>query len=119
MAESSSIDRGLWLRNLLDIAAEIANREKQESAWRNPVHPWETPAELINSLFDDCQFELFIQQHGSSLNFHQLAAAIALRDAMDGFNKETPEHLDPVATLADPRWQSIRNRAAEFVQAFS
>jgi hypothetical protein len=56
-----------WIANLIDVAGEIANKEKQEQRWLAPdAEAWERPEELINVLFDDSAFELFIDEYEST-----------------------------------------------------
>jgi hypothetical protein len=56
-----------WIGNLIEAAEMIGNSEKQERRWLAPDSmAWERPEELINVLFDDCNFELFIEQYGGT-----------------------------------------------------
>jgi hypothetical protein len=116
----ATIDRQLWLNNLLEVARDIADRDRQESRWTaSDKFAWEKPEELINQLFDDCNFELFIEQHSASMSAIQKEAAETLRHSIDKFCKDTPTHLVAKDVLADPRWHQIRKDAAIFVQEFA
>jgi hypothetical protein len=108
-----------WITNLIEAARDLADKEKQECRWLAPdAYAWERPEEAINSFCDDCVFDLYIEQYGESFSGEQRNAAFGLRDALNAFCDATPQVLDPAATLADPRWQLVRQHAAEFVCAF-
>lgn len=50
-----------WLMNLLEVAAEIADKNKQEERWLAPdAKAWEHPEELINTV-EDCVLDGFIE----------------------------------------------------------
>lgn len=108
-----------WIANLIKAVRGLADKEKQERRWLAPdAYAWERPEELICSFSDDCVFETFLEQYGESFFEEQRGAAFGLRDALNAFCDATPQFLDPAATLADPRWELVRQRAAEFVCAF-
>jgi hypothetical protein len=108
-----------WIANLVEAAADIADKEHQELRWLAPdAYAWERPEELINVLFDDCAFELFVEEYASTFSEEQRQTALGLRDEMISYCAATPSYLDPVEVLADPRWESIRQKAAAFVAAF-
>jgi hypothetical protein len=68
-----SITRELWISNLLDAASRIADKETQERRWlASDAYAWERPEELINVLFDDSCFDLFIEEFGGE--FHRRSA---------------------------------------------
>jgi hypothetical protein len=109
----------LWLRNLLDAASAIADREQQECRWlAADAYAWERPEELISVLFDDSVFEGFLEKYASTFSEEQCAAAFALRDSISAYCSETDDFLDPAEVLRDPRWQSIRENAVQFADAF-
>jgi hypothetical protein len=108
-----------WIANLVEAANEIANREQQERRWLAPdAHAWENPAELINSLYDDCAFEKFLSEYASTFSADQHRAAFELRDEISSYCDATPQILIRAEVLADPRWESIGRKAAAFRDAF-
>ena len=108
-----------WIANLLEAARDLADRERQERRWLAPDRcAWERPEEVICSFSDDCVFDLFLEQNVDSFSGKQRSAAFGVRDALNAFCAATPQVLDPAATLADPRWELVRQRAVEFVGAF-
>jgi hypothetical protein len=114
-----SITRELWISNLLKAASMIADKELQEQRWLAPdAYAWERPEELINVLFDDSVFDLFIEEFGVGFRDAQRDAALRLKKEVDDFCDVTPDYLDPAQVLADSRWESIRKRAREFIAAF-
>jgi hypothetical protein len=113
------ISRELWIANLIEAAAQIANRADQESRWLSPdACAWERPEELINILFDDCAFERFLDEFASTFSEDQRRTAIALRDGLNRYCGDTPTHLNPAQVLTDPRWEAVRQNVAAFVRAF-
>jgi hypothetical protein len=108
-----------WVANLIEAAVDIANREHQELRWLAPdAQAWERPEELICVLFDDCDFERFVDKFLPSFSEDQRRAAFTLRDNLNRYCDETPKWLDPAEVLGDPRWGTIREDAAAFVEAF-
>jgi len=107
-----------WLRSLVEMAAEVADKESQEKRWLAPDrHAWEHPDELVNQLFDDGQIDLFLEQHSSLLNDEQRFTAIAFRNTFGEYADSTPAFEDPSTVLADPKWEGVRRKAAAFVAA--
>jgi hypothetical protein len=114
-----SITRELWISNLLDAASRIADKETQERRWlASDAYAWERPEELINVLFDDSCFDLFIEEFGGEFTDVQRDKAVLLKRLMDNYCDATPVWLDPAQVLADPRWEAIRESARAFVSAF-
>jgi hypothetical protein len=108
-----------WLANLIEAADQIADKEHQEGRWTAPdALAWENPAELICSLYDDCAFERFLDEYDSTFSEEQRKSAFELKDEMNCFNEATPQWLKAAEVLADPRWESIRRKAAAFSEAF-
>jgi hypothetical protein len=113
------IPRELWIANLVEASAHMADRAHQELRWLSPdAYAWERPEELINMLIDDCAFERFIDEFASAFSEDQRRTAFAFRDGLNRYCDETPTHLNPAEVLGDPRWEAIRQNAAAFVQAF-
>lgn len=106
-----------WRENVVSAARMIADGDHQRRHWSNPDSPaWETPEELICTLYNDFQFELFLQDCAFSLTEAQLDAGRALRQAIDQFCRETPDFLDRQSTLTDSKWTRISLLARTFVQ---
>jgi hypothetical protein len=108
-----------WLKNLLDVLGQIADSERQERRWLAPdAYAWECPDELICTV-DDAVFEGFLERYALTFSDEQREAAFGFRDAFTNYCDSTPQHLDPAETLADPRWDFVRQKAAAFILAFS
>jgi hypothetical protein len=108
-----------WIGNLLEAARAIADKENQERRWRAPDrYAWECPDELINVVFDDCVFDLFLEKYAPTFSEEQRTAAFGFRETLNDLCHATPQALDSAATLVDPRWDQVRHKAAEFVCAF-
>jgi hypothetical protein len=107
-----------WIGNLLEAARNIADRRLQESRWLAPDRkPWESPDEAINTL-DDCALPQFIETFSETFTAEQALAIAQFRDEVETYAKATPQHLEPSDVLADPRWESVRSRASQFVLSF-
>lgn len=108
-----------WIANLIGVASDIANREKRETRWlATDAYAWERPEEVINVLFDDSNFELFLDKYNSTFSAEQHSTAFTLRDDIKRYCDATPQWLNPEEVLADPRWHAIRESAAAFIAAF-
>lgn len=113
------ITREVWISNLLEAASMIADKEFQEQRWLAPdAYAWERPEELINVLFDECNFDLFIEEFGGEFTDVQRDKTLQLKKQMDDYCDATPDHLDPAQVLMDPRWEAIRESARAFIVAF-
>jgi hypothetical protein len=107
-----------WIANLLEIAQIIADRPLQESRWLAPdAKPWESPDEAINML-DDCALPDFIETFSETFTAEQALAIARFRDEMEAYVQATPQHLKPADVLADPRWESVRTQASQFILSF-
>lgn len=97
----------------------IADQETQERRWLAPdAYAWERPEELICMLFDDSNFDLFIEEFADEFTDVQRDKAVQLKRLMDHYCAATPTYLDPAKVLIDPRWESIRESAKGFIAAF-
>ncbi|HLJ78484.1 MAG TPA: hypothetical protein VKT75_13765 [Acidobacteriaceae bacterium] len=98
----------------------IADKRQQEVRWlAADRNAWEGPSELINCFWDDGVFELFLEQYARTFSEEQCQSAFDLRDTLNAFCGATPDVLDPMETLRDPRWQVVRQKAAAFIDAFA
>jgi len=107
-----------WIDNLLGAIGDLADREHQEERWLAPdACAWENPNELISRV-DDCNFELFLTEFAPMFSPEQQEAALNFRGEFDSFCNSTPQVLTAKDVLSDPRWERVRQRAAEFAGAF-
>ena len=103
----------------------IADRKYQERSWLGnfsgsaPYNHQEmsSPDEDINRLYSDLDFEEVLHSNSLELNARQQRAGTILRNALNEYTDQTPEVLDPVAVIDDPRWERIRILAKEFADA--
>lgn len=117
--EVSLMNPERWLANILEVTAQIADREQQERRWLAPdAYGWECPDELICSV-DVVVFDGFLERYTPTFSEEQREAALGFRDALNHYCEITPDHLDPALTLADPGWDLVRQKAAALVAAFS
>ncbi len=84
-----------------------------------PTHyAWEPPDEL-RCLMDDAVFDGFLGDYATTFSEEQRTASLGLRDALNHYRQATPQHLDAAETLADPRWDGVRQKAVAFINAFA
>lgn len=72
-----------------------------------------TLEELINMLYDDCQFELFLVEavRAHKATRLQLAPLLRFKEAMDGFLKVHDEPLSPWKQQFDNDWRDVQDHA--------
>jgi hypothetical protein len=109
-----------WRSNVIDAVTMIGDKAHQESSWLREDRPaWENPNEIINVLFDDVRFELFLKDCDFSFTESQRETAQSLSIMLNEFLDNTPQWLEPIETLKDQRWEEIRIAARNCVVAFS
>lgn len=101
-----------WRENIRCTLTRMGDEAYQRAAWFNQHAEVSSPDELINQLYDDYQFDLFIvdAQVGLSSDFRRLCREFS--DLLEKFIKETPTVLDPYKVIDDSRWNEIRKCAA-------
>jgi hypothetical protein len=112
-----------WLGQIIEAAEDIASREYQEEAWFQGTwfqagKIWSSPLEVYLTLMDDNTFDLFFETYGNRFTEQQIRAANELRSALEHYYEKLPDHPDPLQVLNDPEWESVRQTAKRFVQAF-
>jgi hypothetical protein len=91
-----------WRSNVIDAVTMIGDKAHQEASWLREDRPaWENPNEIINALFDDVQFELFLKDCDFSFTESQRETARSLSVTLNEFLDNTPEWLEPIETLKD------------------
>jgi hypothetical protein len=111
------MDFETWKNAILAVAAQISDREYQRSSWFDKGRDVSSPDELYNGLFDDSMIEEFLKMHAKDLTENQRSAGRELVRQMNQYADVTPDHLDPIMTFDDPRWEDIRRSALSFVTA--
>jgi hypothetical protein len=106
-----SIDIVLWKSLIEGLLFRISDEEYQRLAWFNRHAEQTSPGELINQLYHDYNFELFVDDDNVGLTPSQREAARAFLKNMSDFCDQTDRFMDPYATIDDPRWDAIRRAA--------
>lgn len=115
-----AISRELWISNLVGIARELADSERQQSRWlAADAAAWERPCELLCVVLDDRQLELFLKEQGPSLSKEQFDAATALLEQSMAYDVGPTGWRDPKEVLSDPTWEKLRQAARGFQFAFN
>lgn len=69
-------------------------------------------------MLDDSVLHGFIEQFGGSFSPVQARATVGFRDEVDRYCSTTPQHLEARQVLVDPAWETVRQKASDFIQAF-
>jgi hypothetical protein len=89
----------------------MSDKEYQRLAWFNRHAEQTSPGELINQLYHDYNFELFVDDTKIGLTSSQREAAQTFLKKVSEFCDQAGLLMDPWATIDDPRWDAIRNAA--------
>jgi len=109
-----------WVKQLLDVMKHVADREYQVSRWLAPdAQAWEQPGELMNELFDDCTFELFIDLYSDRMEQSQLLACNNFKDRADHWCHVTQDYSELKLIIDSPDWIRVREAAADFIRSFT
>jgi len=108
-----------WLNALVAHVRQIASRDYQERNWfrtdlRVGVN-W--VVEAYESL-DDLTFDLFFETYSKDFTSEQLSAWIEFKKEFEKYDKTLPQFPDVREVFEDPKWQRVREAAAQFVAAF-
>ncbi|HTF63792.1 MAG TPA: hypothetical protein VK638_13960 [Edaphobacter sp.] len=103
----------------MSAARDLADAEHQEQRWLAvDVAAWERPAELLNVLLDDMNFELYIEENRFALTEEQISSATALAQSAADFDVGPGGWRDPHEVLSDPAWERVRGNAQLFIASF-
>ena len=102
-----------WEDNILDIIKDISDKEYQKEAWFG-LNPdiIDSPEEMYSTLFDDYEFEDFIDTYNNLSNKQKNIALelISLMNNIDNFNYKY--------LLDSKEWGKVRNTAKLFLETF-
>jgi len=115
------IRKELWIRNIVAFIKQIASAEFQEKGWvKGEVHDYCTFVETMCGLFDDANFDLFLDEKAKELGFaeDQIAALNHLRAALNLYTDKHGCYEDPAIIVNDPEWHKIRELAKEALKTF-
>jgi hypothetical protein len=115
----SMLSRQDWLDLIFESVRPIADRDFQEKAWFGKSHAVSSPDEVYCQLFDDHNFELFLETSRATLTPEQVAAWLDLQAKMDLFAKQYGDYLDPYIVFNDPHWKEVQANASAFLVAFN
>jgi hypothetical protein len=104
----------VWRQNVINAAKRAADRRYQERAWFGHGPERDSPDELLCTFLDDLVFEQFLVH--PKLPKHERPAASHLYKTVDAYADCTPKTLRPSDVIDDPRFESVRTAAAEFLK---
>jgi len=116
------ISKELWLKRVVDVIAQIADPVFQEKAWiQGKTFLSISLSETACQLYDDCQFELFLEEFAQKKYLPEDLLA-ELRE----FHKVLDAYLDEHGTcdlveafiLKDPEWHNIQKKAQRLIENF-
>ena len=108
------MDFTVWRQNVINAAKRAADRTYQERVWFGHGPERDSPDELLCTFLDDLVFEQFLVH--PKLSERERTAASHLYKALQIYADCTPKTLNPSDVIADPRFESVRTAAAEFLK---
>jgi hypothetical protein len=112
--------KDVWIHNVIESLKEIASAEFQEKGWvKNEVHDYCTFVETMCGLFDDSNFDEFIDEKAADWGYteEQIDKLDKLRDALNAFDAEHGCYEDPAIIVKDPDWLKIRELAKDALKS--
>jgi len=105
------------LKDIFDDILEISDIKMQKKLWLNEDNDTgliSSYVELMNRLFDDNNFDYFIENEALVLGLESklIVALETLRDALDDYvEKETDQGI-----ITDPKWIEISKQAKSIIE---
>lgn len=112
--------KDIWIENIVNSLKEIASAEFQEKGWvKNEIHDYCTFVETMCGLFDDSNFDEFIDQKAPEWGFshEQIKKLDKLRCALNAYDAEHGCYEDPALIIKDPEWLKIRELAKDALKS--
>lgn len=112
--------KDIRIENIIDCIKQIASEEFQEKGWvKNEIHDYCTFVETMCGLFDDANFEFFIENEAADLGYtkEQIEKLDRLRKALNEFDTKHGCYRDPVFIVRDSDWIKIRGMAREALKS--
>ncbi|HEX4839953.1 MAG TPA: hypothetical protein VFU89_05890 [Rhabdochlamydiaceae bacterium] len=114
------ISKEVWVQNIISFIEQIASAEFQEKGWvNNEIHDYCTFVETMCGLFDDSNFEEFIDNEAAGCGYteEQIRKLDELRCALNAFDLQHGCYEDPAIIVKDPEWLKIRELANEALKS--
>ena len=108
-----------WRKVVEQVVGGIADADLQRRAWFGIGPEESSPDEEFNQFFDDAAVEEFLARPDTGLSRAQLQAGQYLLELMKKLSTQTPQYIEPSSLIDDPRWQEIREAAAQFLNRLS
>ena len=109
------MDFTVWRQNVLGAASRAADRTYQERVWfGHDSQRRDSPDDLICTFMDDLVFEKFLLH--PQLPEREREAAARLYRAVEQYADCTPQVLKPSDVIDDPKFESVRIAAREFLK---
>jgi hypothetical protein len=112
--------KDVWIQNVIEFLKQIASAEFQEKGWvRNEIHDYCTFVETMCGLFDDSNFEDFIDNKAANWGYtdEQIKKLDKLRHALNAFDAKHGCYEDPALIVKDPEWLKIREMAKDVLKS--
>ena len=112
--------KDVWIGNVVTFIKQIASAEFQEKGWvKNEIHDYCTFVETMCGLFDDSNFDDFIDEKAAEWGYseEQIKKLDKLRCALNVFDAEHGCYEDPVIIVKDPDWLKIRELAKDALKS--
>jgi len=109
-----AVDLNAWRSVVRQVVMAISDEKFQRRAWFGVGPEVSSPDEEFCKFFGDAAIEDFLKRSDNGLNKQQLDAGKHLLTLMRKLSDETPNHIQPSSLIDDPRWQEVREAAAQF-----
>ncbi len=110
------MNQDFWEKQILEMIKEISDEKKQEEVWLKgqgaEVSSYE---EVICSLYDDLNFELFLEKYDKEKNI-LYKNMLELNNKLNIFIKKNNQ-IEISDLLFDREWNEIQNLAKKVVEA--
>ena len=106
-----------WRKAIHKIAGELASRDFQERSWFGFGDYFSSPEEMYCQLFDDFQFDAFLDDLDNGLTDEQRMCGRELANALSRYSERIGEQPIPEKVINDPDWAVIRTHAEAFCRS--
>ena len=114
----SRVDPTEWTRLIAEAVCQTADWEYQKRSWFGlSATEVGSADETFSRLFDDVDFDDFLKSPTVRLTDRQRELGDSLKDRMNLYASQTPEHLNDAEVFGDPAWEEIRQAARRFLDA--
>ena len=106
-----------WTKLIINSVDRVSDKSYQDRSWFGGSKEISSPNEMFCELFDDLDFESYLESGNVALTSTQRSSGEILKEKMNNYLVPTGDFLDPRKVIDDPAWHEIRAAASDFVSA--